>query len=130
LIVVVLAIPLGIALKFYDGPARWWVNNWASSIAYEIFFISLVFFFWPRPDRIGRIAVGVCLATCGLEFLQLWKSSWLEAVRSTFVGQSLLGSTFVWWDLPAYPLGCLLGWLLLRTLVDSLVSPTIPRPRW
>jgi hypothetical protein len=121
-VVVALAVivPLGFALKFYDGPGRWYLNNWGASFAYEWFFIALALLVAGRAIPLGRIATGVCVATCALEFLQLWTPGWLEAVRATFVGRSLLGNAFSWRDLPAYPVGCLLGWWLLgRWVRDS-----------
>ncbi len=109
-----LVVPLGFGLSHYDGPGAWAVNNWGASLAYELFFVCLVFLILPRPGRIGLIAVSVCAATCLLEFLQLWQVPWLEALRATYLGRSLLGHEFSWLDLPAYPAGCLLGWALLR----------------
>jgi hypothetical protein len=103
-------------MKLYDGPAEWWLNNWGASFGYEILFMGLAFLAFPTPAWITRIAIAVCCATIGLEFLQLWHPVWLENIRVTFVGQALLGNQFSWRDLPAYPLGCLLGWLLLGRL--------------
>jgi len=111
---------LGYALKFYPGPGRWWVNNWGpASIAYEIIFMLLAFIVVPRRRAITPIAVGVCSMTCVLEFLQLWKPPWLQSIRSTFFGKALLGDSFSWWDLPAYPIGCLAGWYLLEWLYHN-----------
>ena len=108
----------GFAMKFYPGPGRWWVNHWGpASVAYEIFFMFLACLAVPRRAAVTPVAVGVCVATCVLELLQLWQPPWLQAIRSTFLGAALLGNTFSWWDLPAYPTGCLLGWCLLRWLL-------------
>lgn len=114
--------PVGVALKFYGGPGRWWVNNWGASFAYEVFFMTLVLFVLDAPSRIGTVALGVCAGTIALEFLQLWKPPWLEAVRATFVGQAVLGNSFSWSDLPAYPLGCLLGWRLLARVMRGVTA--------
>lgn len=116
LVLLSIVVPAGFALKFYAGPARWWVNNWGASLAYEVFFMTLVFLVAGARGRLDAIAIGVCLATIALEFLQLWKPPWLQAARSTFVGRSILGNAFSWSDLPAYPLGCALGWILLTRL--------------
>jgi hypothetical protein len=112
--VLLAVVPLGFAMKYYAGPGRWWINNWGASFAYEVFFMSLVLALVGTRRGVGAIAVGVCAATVALEFLQLWKPPWLEAVRSTFVGRAVLGNAFSWRDLPAYPLGCLFGWAALR----------------
>ena len=117
---------LGFAMKYYPGPGRWWVNDWGpASVAYEVFFMLLAFLVIPRPKAITPIAVSVCLATCVLEFLQLWRPPWLTAVRSTFIGKGILGTTFSWWDLPAYAVGCLIGWFLLRWLAGGPASANL-----
>jgi hypothetical protein len=48
--------------------------------------------------------------------LQLWHPPFLTAIRATFIGKLLLGTTFAWWDFPHYLLGCVLGWLWLQQL--------------
>ena len=122
IVVALLAVTaFGLAMKFYPGPGRWWVNHFGPA---SVFFMLLAFLVVPRRRAVTPIAVGVCAATCALEFLQLWKPPWLEAARSTFLGECLLGDSFSWWDLPAYPIGCLLGWFLLQWLLGSSNSNT------
>ena len=105
----------GLAAKLYPGPARWWVNNLGpASVAYVVFFMLAAFLVVPRRELATRIAVGVLLVTCVLEFLQLWHPPWLQAIRSTFLGASLLGTSFSWWDFPAYVVGAGVGWVVLR----------------
>lgn len=117
LVLLAVVVPLGFWTKAYTGNWQWWVNNWASSFCYEIFFVAGAYLVWPFPSWRIRIAVTVCLVTCTLEFLQLWQPGWLQAIRETFLGRSLLGNTFTWRDLPAYPLGSFLGWLVLKVWV-------------
>nr|WP_290225163.1 DUF2809 domain-containing protein [Trichocoleus desertorum] len=111
----ILAIaPLGYGVRFSKfGPA--WFNDGAGSVAYEIFWIFLVAFFLPTASPL-RIAVGVCLATSGLEFLQLWQPPWLQALRTTLPGRLVLGNTFTWSDFFSYFIGSFIGWLGLRSL--------------
>ena len=108
--------PLGFATKLYAGPGHLWFNHYGGGVLYEVFWILVVFGLWPRPPWVGRIPAGVLAATCALEVLQLWEPWFLQAIRSTFVGRTLLGTTFVWWDFPHYLLGCVLGWLWIRRL--------------
>ncbi len=116
---------LAFATKFYPGPGHSWVNHWGpASVAYETFFMLLVFLAVPRRPAITPITVGVCATTCLLEFLQLWQPPWLQAVRGTFLGKALLGNAFSWWDLPAYPIGCLIGWFLLHWLASAGAART------
>ncbi len=111
---------VGYALKFYRGPADEWINDLGpASIPYEMMLMLFVFFFVPEQKNIFPIAVGVCVVTCILEFLQLWKAPWLMVIRSTLPGRALLGNTFSWWDLPAYPVGCLVGYWYLRWIAGS-----------
>ena len=124
--------PLGFALKLYTGPGRAWANNYAAGVLYEIFWCLLLFLIRPRrpilsPSKdAGRIALVVLIATCILEFLQLWHPAPLEAIRATFLGRTLLGTTFSWWDFPHYLLGCGLGWLWMARLARAGEVPNSP----
>lgn len=109
-----LVIVFGLACKFYRGPAHAWVNNFGpASVAYVLLFMLLVFLVVPRRTAITRIAVGVGVWTCLVEFLQLWQPTFLVAMRATLPGRLVLGTTFSWWDFPAYFVGCVLGVFLL-----------------
>ena len=106
-------VPLGLASKLYTGPAQFWMRAHAGGVLYVVFWILLALVVWPNlPARVAAIAV--LGATCALELLQLWHPPVLVAVRSTFVGHALIGSTFSWWDFPYYVLGSILALLLVR----------------
>lgn len=111
-----LLTPVGFSTKFYTGPGRNWVQNSLGGVLYEIFWILLVFCAFPSRKSLIRIAVSVCLITSALEVLQLWHPQFLQAVRATFLGSVLLGTTFVWSDFVYYAIGCLLGWTWARAL--------------
>jgi hypothetical protein len=63
-----------------------------------------------------------------LEFAQLWHPAWLEAIRRTFIGRCVLGTTFGWDDFPAYVVGAVLGWMLLSTLIVFTRSKKHSKP--
>lgn len=107
---------LGFACKDYTGPWQGWVSDHLSGVPYEIFWCLALFLIWPRRAAINRIALGVFVVTCALETLQLWHPRFLQAIRGTFVGGAILGTTFKWDDFPYYALGSVLGWLWLRGL--------------
>ncbi|MEZ6133131.1 MAG: DUF2809 domain-containing protein [Planctomycetaceae bacterium] len=110
-------IVIGLGCKRYSGPGSDWVNNWGpASVAYEWMLMLLAFVIIPRRTAIVRIAVGVFMVTCLIEFLQLWKPEWLQTIRATVPGRLILGTTFSWWDFPAYLVGCLTGIFLLRSV--------------
>ena len=67
---------------------------------------------------------GCVIFTCFLEFAQLWNPPPLADFRRTRFGAALLGSSFVWNDFPAYFVGGLIGYIVLRSLVAW--KPTEP----
>jgi hypothetical protein len=112
-----LVTPVGFGLKLYNGPAQWWFNNYGAGLLYEIFWILVIFFIFPSKKLIFKIPAWVFIITCVLEIMQLWNPFILDAVRSSFIGRALIGTTFAWWDFAHYAIGCFLGWLWLRWLV-------------
>jgi hypothetical protein len=101
-------VPLGFSTKFYSGPFEPWVRNSAGGILYEMFWIWLIGLIrYPRRPWIAGVAVFA--ATAGLEFSQLWHAPFLENIRGTFPGRTLIGTSFTWIDLPYYAVGCVLG---------------------
>ena len=91
----------------------WWRAS-GGGVPYVLFWVSFWFVFFPRARHVLAIAILCTLFTCGLEVLQLWHPPWLTAFRSTVFGAALLGSGFVWNDIPPYFIGGLLGWLMLH----------------
>ncbi|MGA1876064.1 MAG: DUF2809 domain-containing protein [bacterium] len=111
---VLIITPAGFLSKFYSGPAHQWFNNYFAGVLYEVFWCLVVFFFWHDRKYITKIAIGVFTVTSLLEILQLWHPWILEQIRSTFMGRTLIGTTFSWWDFPHYVLGCIIGWFWMQ----------------
>lgn len=110
--------PLGFFTKAYSGPMANWVNNSLGGILYVIFWsllLSVVFF----RTRRWIIATIVLLITCCLEFMQLWHPPFLESIRSTFLGVTLIGNSFSWLDLVHYVIGSLFSLVLLHLFPSS-----------
>lgn len=107
-------IPLGFYTKSYKGCLAEWINASSGGAFYEIFWCLLVFLF--SEIRPSIIALSVLIATCCLEFLQLWHTPVLEWLRSFFIGRTILGTTFDWWDFPYYFIGSGIGWLWMILL--------------
>ena len=106
----------GFGLKFYSGPGHAWPNNYGAGVLYEVFWILVLYFFWPVSRTVRFAPLFVFATTVKLEFLQLCHAPVLESIRSTFLGRTLIGTDFVWLDFPHYLLGCVLGGLLLKHL--------------
>jgi len=117
-LIAVLAVvtPLGLWTKAYGGPGHVWFDHYGGGVLYVVFWSLAGALVLPTRRAAAWIAGGVLLVTCGLEVLQLWHPVWLQAIRGTFLGGTLLGTTFVWWDFPHYLLGCLLGYGIVRLL--------------
>jgi hypothetical protein len=114
-----IVIPLGYWMwRYYRGLGENWVRFYVSGIVYEIVWCLVLFFFWPRRAYIVRIPVVVFIATCILEFLQLWKPAFLQAFRATLVGAALIGTDFVWQQFPYYILGSAISVLILAILAN------------
>ncbi|MBD2578113.1 DUF2809 domain-containing protein [Oscillatoria sp. FACHB-1406] len=110
----------GIWSKFYTGVGREWLNNSFGGVLYEILWCLFFFAFFPRKKAIAAIAVSVFVGTCALEFLQLVKTPWLDAIRATLIGRLLLGTTFVPSDFIYYAIGSFLGWLWMLSIEKSM----------
>jgi len=117
-----IVVPAGFYCKLYSGPVANWVNNSLAGTLYEVFWCLLLFAFFGN-GRSWTIAASVLVATCILEFLQLWHPPFLELVRSHFIGRAILGTTFTWLDFPYYVVGCGIGWIWLRQLQGGSKRP-------
>ncbi len=107
-------LPAGLWSKACRGPGHLWFNDYGGGVLYEIFWCVAAYGIWPYRKNIIRIVSTVFLISCIIELTQLWHGwPWLEAIRKTFTGRLLLGTTFAWWDFPHYALGCGLSWLFL-----------------
>ena len=128
LLSVLIIVPVGFYCKFYNGPAENWVNNSLGGVFYVIFW-CLVLSLFLRKTEPWRIAIVVLTITCFLEFLQLWHHQFLEFIRSYFIGKTILGTSFTWYDFPYYFVGCGIGWLWMTCLrkLDKNKIPFINR---
>jgi len=120
LLCLAIAISVGFLMwRYYRGWGEYWVRFYVSGIVYEIVWCLVFFFFWPSRANIVRIPVIVFIATCILEFLQLWKPEFLQAFRATLVGAALIGTDFVWLQFPFYVLGSAISILVLAILAGE-----------
>jgi hypothetical protein len=112
-----LAVALGFWMwRCYHGWGRYWVSYYFSGAVYVIIWSLFFFLLWPGRPNVIRIPVVVFIATCILEFLQLWKPNFLEAFRSTLAGAAIIGTCFVWLQFPFYLLGAVASVILLGLL--------------
>jgi len=104
-------IPMPAALSKYGGDALWAL----------MVFVGFGFLL-PRASTLS-LALLALVFSWGVEFSQLYKAPWIDAIRSTLPGRLVLGNTFNWPDLPAYVLGVGLGaimeWRLRKRTAQS-----------
>ena len=112
---VLILTPIGFGTKFYEGILQEWINNYSGGVLYIIFWCLVVFIVFPNVKKI-KIVIIVFLATSVLEVLQLWHPAVLETIRSNFIGRTILGNSFNWWDFPHYITGSVLGYLILTEI--------------
>lgn len=93
----------------------WWEAN-GGGIPYVMFWIFLWYAIQPSPALINRICLAGVFLTCLVEVAQLWNPEPLASIRRTKLGAGLLGTSFGWDDFPAYFIGGLAGWLVLRAM--------------
>lgn len=109
-------VPVGLAVKFcVPGAVGRWCNLYGAAILYEILWVLVLRLLMPRLSPLACGAI-VFVVTCALEFLQLWHLPALQAVRSTFLGAALLGSSFDAWDFVYYVIGSALGILIAAAI--------------
>lgn len=104
-----LLIPIGYLVRFSPWLPEW-IRNSSGNIAYETLLVMLVLLVAPQVRPRGA-AVGVCLTSFGLEFLQLSQTPLLVAARENRLGRLILGNGFTWDDFPLYVLGSLVGYV-------------------
>jgi hypothetical protein len=112
-----LVIPIGLTTKFVSGSGplfEWWRDS-CGDLLYQIALMLVVLLVKPTWP-LNRIAWGAFLYSSAIEFTQLIKTPWLDALRPTIFGKLMLGSTFVPMDLVYYFLGSWLGWWLIRSV--------------
>ena len=115
LISIFIITTLGFASKFYTGTDAKWFNNSLGGLLYEIFWCLVISLILIKAKS-WKIALTVFIITCILEFLQLWHPLYLEIIRGTFIGRTIIGTTFIPSDFIYYILGSLAGWILLNKI--------------
>ena len=115
LLFIILVAALGFASKLLPAFESTWVANHLAGLFYVTEITLVLFLVFPDHEAFV-LALAAFLLTSVLELLQLWNPEFLAFIRSSFWGQTILGSSFNWYDYPFYLLGSGLGWLLLQLL--------------
>ncbi|PIS27783.1 MAG: DUF2809 domain-containing protein [Candidatus Marinimicrobia bacterium CG08_land_8_20_14_0_20_45_22] len=115
ILIILVITPIGFATKSYEGIGERWMHNYGGAILYEIFWCLILFLVFQKL-RPYLNALYVFISTSILEIAQLWHPPFLVAIRSTYLGRTILGTTFVWVDFLYYLIGSLIGYFMLIVL--------------
>jgi hypothetical protein len=112
---VIAVIALGLASRKFPGmfPAMW------GKYPGDALWALMVFFGWGvilPAARTWRLAGYALLTSYAVEFSQLYRAPWIDAIRATTCGHLILGSTFQWMDLLAYTVGVAIGVMLTSSM--------------
>ena len=113
ILLIIVVAALGIAAKLLPFAEGTWISYGVSGLFYVTELCLILYLIFPDHSSVV-LALAAFLITSLLEILQLWNPDFLEWVRSSFVGRSILGSTFSWLDYPYYLGGAVLGIILLN----------------
>lgn len=107
LLSIIIITPIGFFTKLYSGNGETWINNHLGGTFYVIFWCLIVFLIFPGTKPL-IIAGWVLVVTVLLEFIQLFHPKFLELLRGSFIGKTLLGTSFNWIDIIYY----IVGWIV------------------
>ena len=101
---ILIVTPLGFYTKLYTGAGATWINNHLGGTFYVIFWCLIVYFIFPQSKPV-IIAGWILVVTILLEFLQLFHPKFLEYFRESFIGKTIIGTSFNWIDFLFYFIG-------------------------
>lgn len=106
LLLILITIVAGLLSRKISGiPAAAGDALWAMMI----YLLMRMFLIRRSLKFAALVAILLCFA---VEFSQLYRAPWINAIRTTLPGRLILGQGFLWSDLPAYALGVALGLLV------------------
>ncbi|CAM4268734.1 ribosomal maturation YjgA family protein [Saccharibacillus endophyticus] len=109
LIALMIVMLLGLASRAYAGMLpEFWANHAGDALWAALVYL-LVRMLIPGY-RTWICALGALLLSFGIEFSQLYRAEWLDALRSTTLGALVLGRGFLAVDLVRYAAGIIVCW--------------------
>lgn len=109
-------IALGLASRRFPGAQPVFVATYAGDALWAATVFWLLAFLRPRAET-ATLAAASLLASALVELSQLYRDSWLDALRATGAVALVLGQGFLWTDLLCYAAGVALAAVADRWLV-------------
>jgi len=85
-------------------PLPGWLSNYGGDALWAVMVFLGLGFLLPRASTLTVAMLALTFAW-GVEFSQLYRAPWIDAIRATLPGRLVLGNTFNWPDLLAYAVG-------------------------
>jgi hypothetical protein len=99
---------MGYGSRYFHDNLPYFISEYAGDTFWAFAAYYLIKSFWMVSGKIYQalFALGFSFT---IEFSQLYKADWIEAIRSTFLGGLALGFGFHWSDLLCYVAGVCLA---------------------
>ena len=104
----VLAVGLGLLSRSNGVPLPPFIATYAGDTIWALMVFFLMCAIAPRRTTLN-VAIAALLFSFGIEFLQFYRSPWIEAIRDTTIGGLILGFGFKTSDLVCYAVGIAIG---------------------
>lgn len=117
-IIIVVTIATGLFIRIKSAWFPSMVNLYLGDILYAFMMFYIVSFVVPQKhiNTLALITLTVCFA---IEFLQLYRADWIDAIRQTLPGRLVIGSGFLWSDLLVYAIGVISAYVFEKIMLSK-----------
>jgi hypothetical protein len=99
-----LTIAAGLASRRYPAVLPEWIARYAGDTLWAALVFWLLALMWRRAGTM-HLAGGAITIAFAVEVSQLYRATWIDAIRETGFGSLVFGSGFLWSDLVCYSIG-------------------------
>lgn len=103
-------IAAGLASRVFAASLPAWLAGNAGDALWSVAVYLVVALAFPAARPV-TLTIATLLVSFAVEFSQMVRASWLVSLRENRLARLLLGTTFVWADLPRYTLGTIAAFI-------------------
>jgi hypothetical protein len=116
LIALIVVIALGLPTRLWPQVLPPFLVNYGGDALWALAIFLLLGLLFPAA-RTRTLTLAAFTLTWGIEFSELYRADWINAIRATRLGGLILGYTFLPSDLLCYSVGIGVGALLERAVL-------------